>query len=96
MKEKLDRVKWETILLGKKEALRREQIRKRKSYAYWESLWQRINRVHKPELMMWVIFEAIDKHHGWKYLTQAGYAEQALNRFLQDVGVQKEFLNRIV
>jgi len=44
--------------------------------------------VKKPEEVMWLLWEAINDHHGFKYLTQAGYAEEALNLFLKDIGVK--------
>ena len=86
MKEK-DRKAWETILLGKKEAQRLDRVRKRKKYRYWQVVWEKVKKVTKPEEVMWLIWEAINDHHGYVYLTQAGYAEEALNLFLKDIGV---------
>jgi len=85
-----DKFTWERILLGKEEANRRKRVRARVKYRYWEETWKKLQKAKKPEDFMWIVWEAINDHHGWHYLTQAGYAEEALNLFLQDIGIKQE------
>jgi len=81
---------WERILMGKEEAMRRKRVRARQKYRYWQETWDKLAKTKQPEEIMWIIFEAIDHFHGWVYLSQAGYAVEALNLFLQDIGIKKE------
>ena len=91
MKKKLDpkdKFTWERILLGKKEAARRKRVRARQKYVLWQKTWDKLQKAKKPEDVMWIVWESIDNFHGWHYLTQAVYAEEALELFLQDKEVK--------
>lgn len=91
MKKKLDpkdKFTWERILLGKEEAARRKRVRARQKYTYWQKTWDKLQKAKKPEDVMWIVYESINNLHGWHYLTQAAYAQEALKLFLQDKEVK--------
>ena len=89
VKKKEKRV-WECILLGKEEAERRARIRRREKYKFWERVYQVLKKTKSQAEVMRLIFECIDERNGWQYASQAVYAEEALDLFLEDHNLVKK------
>jgi len=80
----------EYILLGKEEAQKRNRIRRREKYLFWKKVYKRLKATKSKADVMRLIFECIDARNGWHYASQAVYAEEALNLFLEDYGLEKK------
>jgi len=80
---------WETIICGKEEAKRRERVRKRGSYLLFMKLAKLFSEGRLKELLT-LVYEEIDRRHGWGSCTNSQYAQESLTLLLQDLEESKD------